>query len=124
MSAVTMTSVGNLSRLGRAIISTPLYQNVRTDQAITIVLDAVGWPLDHRDLALGDTVLDWFWVEAESALEVLTRLQHTEGVPALLYESCDGIYHFENRNYRSITARSTTPAIYVSDGSSSPTRRT
>jgi hypothetical protein len=37
---------------GRAIISTPLYQNVRTDQAITIVLDAVGWPLDHRDLAL------------------------------------------------------------------------
>jgi hypothetical protein len=85
------------------------------------VLNAVGWPLDHRDLALGDTVLDWFWVEAESALEVLTRLQHTEGSPiALIYESCDGILTSRTETIRSITARSTTPAIYVSDGSSAP----
>jgi hypothetical protein len=122
MSVVTMTSVGNLSRLSRpgAVISLPLAQNVRVDQAITLVLDEVGWPLDHRDLALADTLLDWFWVEQESALEVLARLQHTEGSPSLIYESCDGILHFENRNYRSITARSTTSNVYVSDGSSVP----
>ena len=105
---VTMTSSGHLARLARTKIRTPLYSSKRVDEAITIVLDTVEWPSALRDLALADTTLDWFWVHDETAFEVLVRLQHTEGVPSLIWEGPDGVLHFEHRNYRTNTTRSNT----------------
>lgn len=112
---VTMTSSGALGRLAKAKIRTPLYANKRIDEAIVLVLNEVGWPAALRDIPFADTTLDWFWVNDETAFEVLVRLQHSEGVPSLIWEGPDGILHFEPRNYRTNTARSNTAQVAYVD---------
>lgn len=105
---VEFDAIGTAGRLQRATISLALSTNLRTDQAVTQVLDAVGWPADKRVIAVGDATLREWWVNERKAWEVLAELLASEGPGAAMYEDPYGFFHFENRNYRTLTARSTT----------------
>jgi len=89
-------------------ISTALYASVSTGQAIGIVLDAVGWPADKRDLDAGATTIPWFWLSRASAETVLQQLVDSEGPPALLTMDGDGNVVFRDRNHRLTRAGSVT----------------
>jgi hypothetical protein len=104
---VKFAALGSLSKLSGQVISIPIQQNIRTDQALALILDAVNWPSTARVLAVGDTLLRYWWLDEVDAYEAALTLARSEG-PCQLYEDGNGAIHFENRNYRSTTARSTT----------------
>lgn len=103
--AVGIRLLGKTAALKGREISTTLYQNIRTDEAVTIILDAVGWPPDQRAISSGDTVMRWWWLDDEDAWDALVELLETEGTGASMYESGNGWFHFENRNYRDMATR-------------------
>lgn len=79
----------------------------RVDQCVTAILDAVGWPADKRSVAVSDTTLLYWWCDDRSPWDALLELLRAEG-PGALYVDGNAVFHFENRNYRTITSRSTT----------------
>ena len=113
---VIVTMYGGFSRMvlaGR--ISTALYQNVRTDQAIGIALDAIGFA-GPRYLDVGEVTLAWWWADEEEVLVALRDIVTTEGVTASIYEARDGGVVFRNRSALFTDARSTeVQAIYGGD---------
>lgn len=117
---VSISALGASSTLVGRQITIPLQTNIRTDQAVTLVLDAAGWPSDRRSIALGDSVLLWWWVDERSAWEVLVELLASEG-PGALYEDAEGTLHFEGRNFRAVTARcQTAQSTWFDIGSGNP----
>jgi hypothetical protein len=112
----TLSCIGSLSRLrGGNPISTPLYQNIRTDQALTYLLDAAGWPAADRVIAVGDTTLDLWWMDAADPFSAALEILASEGAPSHIGESPAGFFVFENRNYRTTAPRSTTSRRTFSD---------
>lgn len=107
--SVAITSFGMMTLLKNVIISTPLYANLRTDEAVGYILDlaGAGWDADNRAISTGDTTMLWWWLDNVTAWDALMQLLETEGTGAAIYES-GGVFHFENRNYRSVVGRSTT----------------
>lgn len=91
-----------------APISTPLYENITTDQAVGYILDAIGFPAGQRNLATGNTVLRWWWVDNQDAFTALQQVVNTEGPGCRLYEDASGNIVFENRWYRWTQTRSLT----------------
>lgn len=105
---VSVSTLGATSTLVGTSITVPLQTAIRTDQAVTMILDAAGWPAGRRSIALGDTTLLYWWVDGTSAWDALLTVTASEG-PGVLYEDNDGVLHWEGRNYRAVTPRSTTP---------------
>jgi hypothetical protein len=117
---VSFSTVGSLSRLRGVTLSVPIQANIRTDQALTLILDAVGWPAGKRALTPGDTTMSYWWLDERDAYDACVELLATEG-PGQFYEDGDGVLHFESRSYRSVTARSqTTQAIYFDTAGGAP----
>jgi len=117
---VRVATLGASSTLVGRSVTVPLQTSIRTDQAVTLILDAAGWPAGKRSIALGDTTLLYWWADGKSAWDALVEITASEG-PGTLYEDNDGVLHWEGRNYRAVTTRSTTPqaAFFdqrVSDG--------
>lgn len=104
--SVLIRVFGKTALLRGQSISTPLYSQIRTDEAIGYVLDAVGWPALDRVISTGDTILEWWWLDEEDAFDALLALVETEGTGASLYEDGAGLLHFESRNYRNMADRS------------------
>jgi hypothetical protein len=48
--SVPVTCIDALGRLRGVTVTTALWQGIRTGAAVDLVLDAVGWPADMRDL--------------------------------------------------------------------------
>lgn len=110
--SVTLPCLGMLLRLvgqaGQPLrISTALFQNVRTDQCIGVILDAVSWPAADRVLDAGKSTLAWWWLDEEDPLAALIALLNSEGPGSAIYEDGKGRLHFENRHFRLTQARST-----------------
>jgi hypothetical protein len=103
---VGISCLGMMSRLRGKTISTALYQNIRTDEAITIVLDAAGWPVGDRVLQVGNNTIDIFVADNEDAASVMIRILLTEGLGASLYEDAEGNIVFENSTSRETQTRS------------------
>jgi hypothetical protein len=118
-SAGASVQLRSLSRMSLFTDKTPtlaLSENIRTDQAIALLLDAVGWPSSERDLDTGDTTLLYFWANGQqSASALLNQILAAEGVPACAYEQA-GIFHFEGRQRRQNATRSTTVQWRLVDG--------
>lgn len=116
---VILPMLGTLSKLrgsGEVKITTALYQNIRTDQAIGYILDAIGWPFD-RNLDTGQTTLLFWWLDNADPFDALAELQYSEGPGAAIYEARDGSFVFESRNYRITQSRCTfTQATFADNG--------
>lgn len=104
---IKIPSLGTLSQLRDRKISTPVYQNIRVDQAIGYILDAVGWSGTERVLSVADTTLQLWWLDEEDAFSAMLELLTSEGAGAAIYEDELGRIVFENRNYRTAQTRST-----------------
>jgi hypothetical protein len=104
---VKLGTLGYETVLTRATVTVAVQANIRTDQAVTLLLDAAGWPSDKRSIAPSDTTLLYWWCDERSPWDALLELLGAEG-PGTFYVDRDGVFHWENRNYRTITTRSTT----------------
>lgn len=87
-------------------LSTPVYTTIRTGEAIAVVLDAIGWPADKRDLDYGATIIPYWWAEGVSAVDAVKALVDSEGPPAMFYVS-RGVATFRDRHHRLLDVTST-----------------
>jgi hypothetical protein len=118
--SVGVPSLGSLSRLKGKEISTPLYQNIGTDEALGYILDAVGWSTSKRTLDSGQTTLLWWWADRADAFDAAVDVLASEGPGAALYEDGEGNIVFESRHYRIVTARCQTPQSTYTDITAEP----
>lgn len=100
--------------LTRAPVTVVLQSNIRVDQCFTLLLDAAGWPADKRDISVSDTTLAYWWCDERNPWDAMLELIASEG-PGTFYVTGDGVFHFENRNYRTIQTRSTTSQLTIYD---------
>lgn len=115
--SVQIRSLGTIALLNDQSPVLPVSENIRTDQAITLILDAAGWDATARVIDTGDTTLLYFWADgSQSASSLITLLLGAEGVPACAYEDSLGRFHFEGRQYRQNAIRSTTVQWNLFDG--------
>jgi hypothetical protein len=84
---------------GSPALSTPVYSGLRTGDAIGLVLDAMGWPADRRDLDPGATYIPFWWEEGTDGAEAITKLVRSEGPPALVYVA-GGMFTLRDRHHR------------------------
>lgn len=107
---VQCRALGTLaSLLDKRPATTQLYEGIRTSDAITVILDAVGWPVGDRVIDTGDTILLYWWLDgSETAMSALQTLVASEGAGGAAYEQA-GEFHFEGRQYRAAASRSLVP---------------
>jgi hypothetical protein len=119
--SVDVTCIDALGRLNGVSVSTSLYTSIRTGDAIGLVLDAVGWPADLRDLDPGATVIPWWWLEDADALDAVLNLVDSEGPTALVTVDGDGRIVFRDRHHRLLrTASQVVQATWRSSGAVEP----
>lgn len=92
---------------GDTQLSTAVYQGQRTGDLINIILDAINWPPDRRDIDPGATVVPYWWLEGQDADSAVDDLVHSEGTPAIAYVQA-GVFYFRDRHHRVTEARSLT----------------
>lgn len=127
---VGVQAVGGLNALVSTFPTTILYESIRTDEAVAVLLDACGWPADKRQIDTGDTILQYWWLNGQtSCMAALNALLMAEGAGSAAYEdgglwdddgSPFGVFHFEGRQFRDNSPRSQTVqwAFFDSDTSS------
>jgi hypothetical protein len=98
--SVPATCLDALGRMRGVQVTTPLYQAVKTGEAIGYLLDAIGWPADLRDLDAGVSVLPFWWLDATDAFDALTALADSEGPAALITVDGLGRIVFRDRHHR------------------------
>lgn len=89
-------------------ISTQIYKGIRTGQAINYVLDALGWPVDRRDIDTGATGIRWWWEQDSDGYEALQKIVTSEGPGAIVYADQFGNIVFRDRHHRLLQTRSIT----------------
>lgn len=99
-STVEANTIDVMGQLAATNISTGLYQNIRTGEAIGKVLDEIKWPEGKRRIDLGSTVMDWWWAESTNAMEEVNRLIRAEGMPSIVYMDDTGNFVFRDRHHR------------------------
>jgi hypothetical protein len=104
---VSLSLVDYLADFGGTTISTPLYQGIRTGDAIGYILDAAGWT-GGRDIDTGATTISWWWEDGTDALQALQRVLASEGPPAMLSVGVGGEIIFRDREHRLTRAASKT----------------
>lgn len=106
--SVRVRALGSLATLlDKRPSTTRLYEGITTSEAITVILDLVGWPPGDRVIDTGDTTLLYWWLDgSETALSAIQRLLAAEGAGGAVYEQA-GYFHFEGREYRQDALRST-----------------
>lgn len=98
--SVTMTAMDVLQYLANAKVSTILYPSIQTGEAIEVILDAVGWPSDKRDIDQGATTVRWWWTDEKNGLEAVQELVEAEGMPAIAHVDAFGNFVFKSRHHR------------------------
>lgn len=89
-------------------LSTALFSGIRTGDAVSIILDAIGWE-GARSIDPGVTVMPWWWAEGDDAATAIEKLVNSEGPPALAYVRA-GTFVFEDRHHRILNTASTVTA--------------
>lgn len=105
--SVQLSLVDSLADFRGFTISTELLAGLRTGEAISIILDQVGWGAS-RELDHGATVMPWWWEEGTDAFTALETLVRCEGPPAMLTMGADGSIVFKDRHHRLLDAGSIT----------------
>lgn len=113
-------ALGVLSLLAGQKISTDLYTNITTSDALYYVFAALGIGAKFSALDTGKTTLAYWWCGEDDALEMAKKLLYAEGPGAALYEDASGLVCFHSRHYRLTTTRcKTSQATYSDTGSGS-----
>lgn len=102
---VDVNLVDGLADFRGVNVTVPLYQGIRTGQAIGYVLDAAGWT-GARDLDTGSTVIPFFWADGVDAFSLLQDLLASEGQPALMSIDTAGGFVFRDRHHRLVRSAS------------------
>lgn len=118
--SVRVSAVDFLGKLRDAQISIDLRRGIRTGDAVGLVLDAVGWPEELRDLDPGATTIRWYWEEGTDAFTALTRITNSEGPTAFVAVSGDGRFMFRDRHHRLVRTESTTSQATFRDTGAEP----
>ncbi len=117
--AVTLRTLGVETLLVGTHVTVGIMNNPRVDQCVTAILDAVGWPVPDRVVAVSDTTLLYWWADDRTPWEALLELLAAEGPGSIYVEPATdtngAVFHFENRNYRTTATRSTTPQAVFFD---------
>lgn len=104
---VDISALGMLGLLQQTEkVSTPVFQNITTGDALAVLLDTIGWPAAKRRISGQATLLQWWWLDEANALTAALELLMSEGAGAALYESEEGGIEFEGRDYRTLALRS------------------
>ncbi len=104
---VSITTLGYETVMTRAPVTVGVMVNPLVSECVTAILDKVSWPTTKRSIAVSDTRLLYWWCDERDPWAALLELLQSEG-PGAIYVDWDGVFHFENRNYRSTAIRSTT----------------
>lgn len=104
--SVPVSCIDALGRLKGVTVTTGLYQGVRTGDAIGVLLDAVGWPPDQRDLDPGASYLPYWWLDGADAYDALMQLVDSEGPAALVTVDTQNRIVFRDRHHRLTRAES------------------
>lgn len=113
-------ALGVLSLLAGQKISTDLYTNITTSDALYYVFAALGIGAKFSALDTGKTTLSYWWCGEDDALEMAKKLLYAEGPGAALYEDASGLVCFHSRHYRLTTTRcKTSQATYSDTGTGS-----
>jgi hypothetical protein len=98
--------------LAQAKVYGPMWENYRTDEVISEILDLAGFPSSDRDLDAGMSEIPYSFVEMENALESCVAVANSEG--GFFYMSKDG-----KATFRRITApieRNSSPVVTINQG--------
>lgn len=106
--SVPMGCVDALGRIRGVSVTTSLYKGIRTGDAISVLLDAAGWPSTARDLDSGASFLPYWWLDDADAFDALMQLVYSEGAPALVTVDRNGNIVFRDRHHRLTRAASLT----------------
>lgn len=98
--SVSLTLVDSLADFRGQTVSTQLHRDIRTGEAIGLVLDACGWSTTLRDLDIGATIIPWWWEDGTDALDAMEKIVRSEGPPALLTIGGNGEIVFRDRHHR------------------------
>lgn len=104
---VSFATLGYEAVLTAAAVSIGVMTTPLVSECFAALLDAVAWPAEKRDIAVSDTRLLLWWCDERVPWVAMLELLAAEG-PGTFYVDRDGVFHFENRNYRTIADRSTT----------------
>lgn len=117
---VEITAQDALAKLKEARVTTDLYPVIRTGDAVTAVLDAIGWPGGLRDIDDGATFMRWWVVDGDDAYSALTQIMDAEGSPSLITVDSSGAIVFRDRHHRHLLTASTTSQATFRDTGSEP----
>lgn len=105
---VALSLVDWLADFRSQTISTPLYQGIRSGQAIEYILDHCNWD-GGRDIDTGASIFPWWWEDGTDALDALEKVVRSEGPPAIITIGVDGEFIFRDRHHRLRLPASNTP---------------
>lgn len=118
--SVHVQSLGTIRKLSLAKPIIPLYENILTGAAISIVADACGWDASARMISNGGTTLLRFWADGKAdGVALLNAIVAAEGVPSCWYvdpAASGDVLIFQDRVYRQNAARSTEVQYTFFDG--------
>lgn len=92
---------------GNTQLSTAVYAGQLTGTLIGVILDAIGWPADKRDIDPGVTLVPYWWAEGVDASTAVDDLVHSDGPPAIAYVR-SGVFYFRDRHHRVTDAEAMT----------------
>lgn len=93
-----LEAVGVLHEIASQDVRVAIQEDVRTDEAVAVVLDAVDFPTADRLLSTGKTTMTRWWVDDNDALNALRQVEATES--GFLHETKAGEIAFRDRHYR------------------------
>lgn len=103
---VNVTALDALAKLKEAKGTTSLYGALRTGEAIGKILDAIGWPVDDRDLDIGATTVRWWSIDDAEAWSSILELVSAEGPPSIVTVDSTGRIVFRDRHHRLLRSAS------------------
>jgi hypothetical protein len=103
---VNSGAAGTLSLVTRhRSLSSAVYQNIRIDEAIEVVLLTCGVDPSLMDLDVGSETMRWWCLDGDPMQELI-RLWYTEGPWGMLFENKSGVICFRNRDWLTTDTRS------------------
>lgn len=115
LNRAVLTAVGPLGYINDLIPISSMEEDIRTDEAIGVILDDAGWPSAERELAVGQTTMTRWWTDSLNTITALRIIEETEN--GFVKEKANGYIAFESRNTR-LSAPYITSQATFSDSSS------